>query len=840
MITLQALQPSPMAQAMAANYRNRRFPIPAALSSDKDVSGGVSLTAVSNPDDNTQVSARPCANDTMDYKPPTPPVRVPSTLKANAKPFVPLPEPTESVKPVEPARVDNPVSQPATSQTVKSTTTTNPEVYTTDHLVKLYHQQRSRGTTTNAQGQPTHDYTHGRHENGGSTTRLATQSATHSTAIINSAQSHAATAPTYLNNQHQQQPRNGNEHFVQRRQAGASVPGQAPQATISAGMYHQGSQFRPPMATTPSYGILPLPQKSPERHDDDAAPRVQYNTAGSYQRYDQDYHTNAPKANGYVEPTYGKQAVANCGGNNRQHHDQGLREEKSNLSINGDYRGATAHNTPSEPVYYRAGLPGSASDGTMMKYHKGNSNPTTAMVRYDDRVSQVGMARPIEIGPMDFPRPPKEVQNIRSEVLQALTEHGRPSLKDLFGPQFLPFTESYKFSSPSDNNGVVAIKNIPFGTSRTEVIALLGRNSKILNDSLEPVHIIMCRVTSKTQDAYCELTSLEAAIELVERFKKSAESGRVGRLGNRTVEVELSSQTNLMKALFPVAHGVNWINARPSVQTTHKYPWENFKCFFTEEEMVMLSKHVENSQRSSYAKICPERPYECMISTLRKIPWYMSEHITIKQRHSVYEACLKMISTLAAKLKRAGDRDYDRGRNGEPDPEAERLTPQLQHRLVKSAMLCAGFTVVQKDNIATIAGLSEQDRRQFNQPRFADSWRHQWTLIPKTGLPLDVLEWYICVIREETNRVVDSLDISQRRPLQSMAANIDGYWGYFWAEVNYPEGPAFDNMTLAECSKLEWQAIERIINRAIEGGNMPASYTARVANGTALASNYGY
>lgn len=108
----------------------------------------------------------------------------------------------------------------------------------------------------------------------------------------------------------------------------------------------------------------------------------------------------------------------------------------------------------------------------------------------------------------------------------------------------------------------------------------------------------MDRVTSKTQDAFCEVSSLHAAIELVERFKKGAENGRVGRLGNRVVDIELSSQKGLMLALFPTSrHGVEWIGTHPHIVTDAQYPWENFKGFFTEEEMVMLSKHVENVQR---------------------------------------------------------------------------------------------------------------------------------------------------------------------------------------------------------------------------------------------------
>jgi hypothetical protein len=126
----------------------------------------------------------------------------------------------------------------------------------------------------------------------------------------------------------------------------------------------------------------------------------------------------------------------------------------------------------------------------------------------------------------------------------------------------------------------------------------MGRTSKMLNDTQEPVHIIMDRVTSKTEDAYVEVTNLNAAIELVDRFKRNAEYSRIARLGNRVVEVELSSQTQLMQALFPsTKDGVNWIGARPTIVAGSQWPWENFKSFFTEEEMAMLSKHVDSPQR---------------------------------------------------------------------------------------------------------------------------------------------------------------------------------------------------------------------------------------------------
>lgn len=115
-----------------------------------------------------------------------------------------------------------------------------------------------------------------------------------------------------------------------------------------------------------------------------------------------------------------------------------------------------------------------------------------------------------------------------------------------------------------------------------------------------------------------------------------------------------------------------------------------------------------------------------MISTIRKFPWYMENHITLGQRYTIYETCTRLITLLMNAIR---DRKHE-----------ERLTQQLLKRLTNAAMLCPGFTVLQKDNIATMVKMEDMDQRQFNQPRFANLWLHQYVLGPKPGVPLDVLE----------------------------------------------------------------------------------------------------
>ncbi|QUC21834.1 uncharacterized protein UV8b_06075 [Ustilaginoidea virens] len=396
-----------------------------------------------------------------------------------------------------------------------------------------------------------------------------------------------------------------------------------------------------------------------------------------------------------------------------------------------------------------------------------------------------------------------EVFALRSDHLNRLTgvPAGLPTLQTALQPGNFPFLEGAR-QAAAVNYGVVKLKNIPFATKRAEVIAFLGRNSKILNDADEPVHIIMERVTSKTMDAYVEFVTLDEANKAVEKHHQHSLSGRVSRLGDRPVEVELSNQESLMRDLFPLARGVVWNGVTPHFEPFKPYePWGNFKGFVSEEEMVMLVKHVEVPHRSPFSRDCPQRPYECLISTLKKFPWYATDRITISQRRAIFRATCELARLLTRSIQKQDD--------------PINLTVQLRRRLLNTAMKCPGFTPLMKDDLAYMADLSEMEERQFNQPRFASCWRHQYGIAPKPGMPLDVVEWYIAVIREQTQRDVTARHHAERNCLQEKSAETDMYWGYFWAELGYAFGAGFDQMTLSQAADAEFTAIERILARAL-------------------------
>lgn len=164
------------------------------------------------------------------------------------------------------------------------------------------------------------------------------------------------------------------------------------------------------------------------------------------------------------------------------------------------------------------------------------------------------------------------------------------------------------------------------------------------------------------------------------------------------------------------------------------------------------------------------------------------------------------------------------------------LNTQLFRRLMTAALSCPGFTPLMKDDIVYLSKMSEAEAiRQYGLYPSARSWRHQYALAPKPGMPPDVVEvsatsfllllgrtntvtkWYISMIRAQSNRDMMARPVQERNSLQEKAHDTDMHWGYFWAEVGYEYsmGPLFDAMTLAQAANAEFSAIERILTRAL-------------------------
>ncbi|KAK6216424.1 hypothetical protein LQW54_003628 [Pestalotiopsis sp. IQ-011] len=412
----------------------------------------------------------------------------------------------------------------------------------------------------------------------------------------------------------------------------------------------------------------------------------------------------------------------------------------------------------------------------------------------------------------NFERSIQQELGPRSQLLNELLSYDNQSLTTMMlDSRMFPFIENAsKQANRRKETGVLKIANCPFNVSRNEIIAIFGRAMRLLNDNEEPVHIILEKVTAKTLDAYAEFETPSDAMQALERIRENIAHNRPPRIGPRAVKVEFSNQAALMNDLFPVAHGVTWSFPEPTIRTDSKYPIDNFKCFTSEEENAQLSRHFECHGRTPFSRDCPERFIESMISTLKKLPWQMTKFITVHQQHYIFESCCNLMATLIDEIN-SHQYKYAPRR-----PGFERLTEQVLHRFIDAIMLCPGFTVVQKDNIAAMVNMNDQEMRRYNMPRFANSFTHLYALSPKQGVPLDLLEFYIHVIRIESTRALQNEQLDVKMQLTDLAKSTDSYFGYFWREVNYPLGPAFDQMTLHQAAKREWVAMDQILRRFVE------------------------
>ncbi|KAJ5825254.1 hypothetical protein N7474_002392 [Penicillium riverlandense] len=201
--------------------------------------------------------------------------------------------------------------------------------------------------------------------------------------------------------------------------------------------------------------------------------------------------------------------------------------------------------------------------------------------------------------------------------------------------------------------GVIIITNIPYTVTRQEVLQFVGRSARVISAQKGcPVHIIMERSTGKTMDCFVEFDTVAAASETVTRINRVHEMGRSPRMGNRHVEVAMSSQDELLKALFPRAKCMKWVDGQPVLQENKDW-WSNgFQGFFTDEEMFCVLRHAEVPQRSSFACKVPQRTYESIISTLWKFPWHAANLYTVHARQKLYDTLRSMILALVQRMEK--------------------------------------------------------------------------------------------------------------------------------------------------------------------------------------------
>lgn len=102
-----------------------------------------------------------------------------------------------------------------------------------------------------------------------------------------------------------------------------------------------------------------------------------------------------------------------------------------------------------------------------------------------------------------------------------------PSLEEAFDA--LPLGELCR-TKKGNMAGVVQIKDIPYGTTRQEMTAFIGRNAQILRQPegspYHAVHILMERESGKTMDCFIEVTNPTEAAWVARQFARRVEQKR--------------------------------------------------------------------------------------------------------------------------------------------------------------------------------------------------------------------------------------------------------------------------------------------------------------------------
>ena len=136
---------------------------------------------------------------------------------------------------------------------------------------------------------------------------------------------------------------------------------------------------------------------------------------------------------------------------------------------------------------------------------------------------------------------------------------------------------------------------VPYTLTRQEVVQFFGRDARLAPEC--PVHIIMERSTGKTEDVFVEFATLRDAQDAVRIFNRNTDIGQGPRIGARHVDLTLVNQTELMKAMFPLAKDIEWVQGRP-VQAYQGWS-PAVTSFLTDEEMFCSIRHAEMPLRVS-------------------------------------------------------------------------------------------------------------------------------------------------------------------------------------------------------------------------------------------------
>ncbi|KAK3846963.1 MAG: hypothetical protein J3R72DRAFT_208723 [Linnemannia gamsii] len=221
------------------------------------------------------------------------------------------------------------------------------------------------------------------------------------------------------------------------------------------------------------------------------------------------------------------------------------------------------------------------------------------------------------------------------------------------------------------------------------------------------VHILMDRTSGKTfNSAFVELALTTHQAGMVAQ----ARNQRV--LKGRQVSVELSSQDELLRSVFPKWTG-DFANGEPFVPGERVFnqgaaeevdndgqplaPWrldstkqtQPTPPFVTRDEINALLVICRN-YKLHFSRKCAERPFENILSILAKYPWHQSHRVLPLHRDHIFELLKLSIESLRMHLSK----------------EYNTIHPTLLTRMVRCAVLTPAFTERQKNMVLVVAGVT--------------------------------------------------------------------------------------------------------------------------------------
>ncbi|KAF7587475.1 hypothetical protein BBP40_007196 [Aspergillus hancockii] len=276
--------------------------------------------------------------------------------------------------------------------------------------------------------------------------------------------------------------------------------------------------------------------------------------------------------------------------------------------------------------------------------------------------------------------------------------------------------------------GVVKVSNIPYSVTKLEMKQFVGRQAKLLSPEKGcAIHIIMERSTAKTMDCYIEFENVTSAEETVKQINRVWETGHSPRLGSRRIEVELSSQDDLLKDLFPRAKCIKWEDSVPNKLPNFDPYSTGFAGFFTSEEIVSAIRHAEIPHRSPFSVKCPQRTFESTISTLYKFPWYATELYTVDCRNHLFELVNRHILALVFRMARTNTVGLDQ---------------KLLHELLRAGLDCPAFNERQKYCLCTNSKIGSE----ISKPPSMSKWFPFDSLVKLPNFDNNTYLYYVMLI----------------------------------------------------------------------------------------------